>query len=301
MTSIQGQPSKAGGVLQRIVRSVLFRFLAFAVVLVGLFVALQIGIGLGLKQAPKVIQPPLFLAAELAYGAVMLLGYRLAVRVLERRPAAELALDRTWKLSVPGLLLGAALFTGVYSILRIQGVASEAIPGGFDGAMAALAAALASAVGEEILFRGVAFRLVEEGPGTLAAIVFSAALFGLAHGLNRGATAFSTAAIALEAGVLLGVAYAATRSLWFPIGLHFGWNFTEGGVFGAAVSGGQAHGMLNFKLTGSALMTGGAFGPEASIVAVGVCLLAALVLGGVVVVRGEWRSLPLGRRRPSAA
>ena len=66
--------------------------------------------------------------------------------------------------------------------------------------------------------------------------------------------------IVLEAGVLLGLAYAATRSLWLPIGLHFGWNFTEGGIFGASVSGRAYHGMFKFSLSGSDILTGGAFG-----------------------------------------
>ena len=58
--------------------------------------------------------------------------------------------------------------------------------------------------------------------------------FGLIHAANKGATLESTLAIALEAGILLAASYILTRSLWLPIGLHFGWNFTEGGIFGAA-------------------------------------------------------------------
>lgn len=297
MTSISGESTKAGGLLRRITRCVLFRLLVFAVVLMGLFVALQIGIGVGLHQSPKALQPQLFLAAELAYCVVMVLAYRVAVRLLERRTASELELGPTMSLALPGLLVGAALFCAVYGVLWTRGVAAYAGFGGYEGVLAAFAAALASAVGEEIVFRGVVFRLVEEGLGTLAAIVLSAALFGLLHGFNRGATPFSIAAIALEAGVLLGVAYAATRSLWFPIGLHLGWNFTEGGIFSAAVSGGQSHGLLNVKLTGPALMTGGVFGPEASVVAVGVCLFAALVLSVVVVVRRQWRPFGAGTAR----
>jgi membrane protease YdiL (CAAX protease family) len=70
------------------------------------------------------------------------------------------------------------------------------------------------------------------------ALLVSAAVFGRVHAGNPGASWVSSLSIALESGVLLGLAYAATRSLWLPIGLHFGWNFTAGGIFGAAVSGG---------------------------------------------------------------
>lgn len=116
--------------------------------------------------------------------------------------------------------------------------------GGLSGLGRALAIAIASAVGEEIVFRGVVFRLLEARLGTTIALVLSAAAFGLLHAGNPGATWGSTLAIACESGVLLGLAYAASRALWLPIGLHFGWNFTEGGVFGAAVSGGQNTGLI---------------------------------------------------------
>src|SRR5581483_7760086 len=103
----------------------------------------------------------------------------------------------------------------------------------------------------------------------------------------------SSAAIALEAGILLAAAYLLTRSLWLPIGLHFGWNFTEGGIFGAAVSGNGAKGLINTSLSGPQLLSGGAFGPEASVAAVGVCLVAAVVMLVLAARRGEWRPLRL--------
>jgi hypothetical protein len=65
-----------------------------------------------------------------------------------------------------------------------------------------------------------------------------------------------------------------TRRLWLAIGIHFAWNFTQGGIFGVAVSGIQANGLLQATLSGPELLSGGAFGAEASIIAVIVCLAA---------------------------
>jgi membrane protease YdiL (CAAX protease family) len=124
-------------------------------------------------------------------------------------------------------------------------------------------------------------------------MLVSAAFFGGVHIFNPGATLISSAAIAIEAGLLLALAYTATRSLWLPIGLHFAWNFTEGGIFTTQVSGGKVPGILETTLTGPELLTGGKFGPEASVVAVGVCLTAALIFLIVTLRRGEWR----GRER----
>jgi hypothetical protein len=152
-----------------------------------------------------------------------------------------------------------------------------------------LATAIGAGVGEELAFRGVIFRMTEERLGTAAALIISSLLFGLVHAANPGATLVSTAAIALEAGGLLGMAYSASRSLWLPIGLHFGWNFTEGGIFGTAVSGGQSHGLVDSVLSGPTLMTGGSFGPEASVIAVVVCLAATVTLGLWTARHGRWR------------
>jgi len=87
-----------------------------------------------------------------------------------------------------------------------------------------------------------------------------------------------------------GVSYALTRRLWFSIGIHFGWNFTECGIFGAAVSGGHSQGFLVLALSGPNVVTAGKFGPEASAVSVGPSLITALVLGWLTVSRGRWRS-----------
>jgi uncharacterized protein len=156
-------------------------------------------------------------------------------------------------------------------------------------ALSSLGSAAAAGVGEEIVFRGALFRILEERLGTLVALIISALLFGAIHGVNHGATLVSTTAIALEAGVMLALAYAAVRSLWFPIGLHLGWNFTEGGIFSAAVSGNHAHGLFSFPLSGPELITGGEFGPEASLVSVAICLCAAVALGVATVRTGRWR------------
>jgi hypothetical protein len=110
---------------------------------------------------------------------------------------------------------------------------------------------------------------------------------------NPGATVVSGLGNALVAGVRLAASYMLVRNLWLPIGLHFGWNFTESGIFGSVVSGNPFKGLWSTTLTGPDLLTGGGFGPEASIVAVVVCAAAALVILGLAIRRGEWRPLRL--------
>ena len=198
-----------------------------------------------------------------------------------------------------GLALGVALFATTMALLTLIGVCHV---GAGDGWRALWAPRGRDGAGfaEELLIRGVVFRLVEESLGSWLAVVLSATLFGLLHGLNPGATVVSTLAIALEAGVLLAAAYVYSRRLWLPIGLHIGWNFTESGLFGATVSGYGSRGLLRNDLHGPAILTGGAFGPEASIVAVALCFAV-----GVVLLARAWRRRhivpPWWRRRAVVA
>jgi len=269
------------------------RLVLFFIVLVALYAGTQIAM-LALPAKLSGFPPQsVAVAAALLGCAVIVAVYRLLVRWTERRPAAELSAHRAVPRFVGGALIGFLLFAGVCAILYLCGVAAF---GGWNGvqnlAMAASTSLLAG-VAEEAIFRGAVYRLFEKGFGTLIAIVLSGALFGLIHAANKGATPESSAAIALEAGILLAAAYLLTRSLWLPIGLHFGWNFTEGGIFGAAVSGNGAKGLINTSLSGPQLLSGGAFGPEASVAAVGVCLVAAVVMLVLAARRGEWRPLRL--------
>jgi hypothetical protein len=136
------------------------------------------------------------------------------------------------------------------------------------------------AVMEEVLFRGVLFRILEERVGTVISLVVSSLLFGATHLVNVNATVWGALAIGLTGGAMLAAAYVVTRSLWFPIGLHFAWNFTHAGVFGIAVSGSNdvPNGLLRTVLSGPSVVTGGTFGPEASLLALLVCSVATVLM-----------------------
>jgi hypothetical protein len=164
----------------------------------------------------------------------------------------------------------------------------------WDLAIAALLL-LAGAAVEEILFRGVLFRLIEEWSGTWIALAISAVLFGAAHSFNPGAGWISSVSIAVEAGLLLGAAFVVTKNLWFPIGLHFAWNFFEGPIYGSQVSG-NAFGMsaVAAHVSGPLWLTGGPFGPEAGVSAIVTCLVASIALliyasRNSLIVRLPWR------------
>jgi membrane protease YdiL (CAAX protease family) len=231
------------------------------------------------------------LVVTIALAAAVVAWYALTIRWLEHRPATEAVPD--WRLCGLGALIGFGLFCSIYGIFALLGVASWHEVNGYGAVIPALIVSLMAGVGEELLFRGVLFRIFEDGFGTTVAMITTAALFGLSHAGNPGATPLSTIAIALEAGLLLAAGYAWSRNLWFVFGLHFSWNFTEGGIFGAPVSGGAMKGILSMPLSASApdSVTGGAFGPEASVVAVAVCLGMTLVFAIAAIRARRWRAL----------
>jgi membrane protease YdiL (CAAX protease family) len=210
--------------------------------------------------------------------------YALLVGWLERRDIRELAFKPG--LAATGFGLAIAMFTLVYAILFAARAATWHGFGSAKWLLSFAGLALISGVCEELLVRGAIYRITEDMFGTTAALIISGALFGLMHLGNPHASLVAGIAIALEAGILLGAAYAMTRNLWLPIGIHIGWNFAEGGIFGAAVSGGMGgRGLFNIPLTGPDWLTGGAFGPEASVVTIGVCTAA-----GLYFVWRTWRS-----------
>jgi uncharacterized protein len=285
-----------GGTLVRFVaRFTWRRLLFFTVSLLAGLIVLQALTSLVARQIPVTERSLWLVPAKLLLGVLMLWLYRSEVQYFERRDVVELAPHGAARRVAAGIILGAVLFSVVFALLALGGYVQHPKFGGFTGLPEQLAASFAAAVGEELIFRGAIFRITDERLGTAAALLISSILFGLLHAANPGATAVSTVAIAVEAGALLGMAYSASGSLWLPMGLHFGWNFTEGGVFGTAVSGGQSHGLIESVLSGPTLVTGGAFGPEASVITVAVCLAATAVAGVWTVRHGRWRPW---RRQP---
>src|SRR6266404_8092723 len=216
----------------------------------------------------------LAILSSLVFGAY-LAGYRF----IEGRRPPELAGLISLKEFFGGLALGVTLFSAVIAVLWLLRVYRLQAIGTTAGLGAGALSALLAATVEEALIRGFLFRIVQMLGGTWIAMLISSAFFGAAHAFNPGATVTSSIAIALEAGVLLAAAYVLTGRLWFPMGLHAGWNFSEGSLYGLSVSGFTAKNALTHGiLQGPRILTGGAFGPEASIIAVVLCFGTAVLL-----------------------
>lgn len=204
---------------------------------------------------------------------------------LRREPLAAvgLRLDLAWARGVlGGAALGTALILIVAGLIALAGgVRFHLDPARGLGALAMGAWAFAwVALLEELLFRGFVFQRLIDGLGRWPALLAMALLFALAHWGNPGmdGPTLTWASIDTVLGaLLLGLAYLRTGSLALPIGIHFGWNWAQGALLGFDVSGfGQAGWLLPELLGKPQWLTGGAFGPEASVFAV---LVDAVAVG----------------------
>jgi hypothetical protein len=202
-------------------------------------------------------------------SAAALATYFYLFKFYEKRKIEELSTSHFWRNSISGILIG-FLFLSIVILVIYLGKSYKILdfnPVSF--LVPALALGISSAVFEEILFRGIIFRITEEKLGSVWALIISSSFFGFAHLANENSTIFSAIAITIEAGLFLGAAYMYSRSLWLPIFIHFAWNFSEGGIYGAIISGnGLEKTLINSKIDGPKLLTGGAFGPENSLQAV---------------------------------
>lgn len=218
-----------------------------------------------------------------AAAATLWLYVRLSKYVEQRAEVPELRRDQASSGLAWGSAIGGAAFVLAMLLIVVFGgwQVSGGDPGKFLGTLGVMATAAAT---EEVVFRGVIFRIVEERGGSWLALVVSAVLFGLLHLLGSseasGAAEFwGGIAIVLQGGLLMGAAYLATRSLWLPIGVHFAWNAVEA-AFGTAVSGKTSEfgSLIHSTLQGPTALTGGTFGPEGGWAAILSCVIAGVLM-----------------------
>lgn len=232
---------------------------------------------------------PALLSAACCYGM-----YRVYVRTVEQRAATEFASNSAVRQTSLGMAGGALLFCAALGALYLAGAYRVVTVVSWSVMIKPFFTMIVVGFLEEILFRGIVFRILQNWLGSWIALVLSVVVFALAHMGNQGATAIALACVA-AAGLLLSAAYMVTQRLWLGIGFHIGWNFTQGGLFSVPVSGHPGEGMIQGVLTGPTWLTGGAFGVEgsalalAAVLAAGIALLAYAVKQRQIVVP-SWRA-----------
>ncbi|MFY8115898.1 MAG: CPBP family intramembrane glutamic endopeptidase [Rhabdaerophilum sp.] len=208
-------------------------------------------------------------------------------RFIEGRPARELSLPGAGREWATGAIVGACLYS--LSVLVLIGLGMYRIEGlnPWTYVIPAIAMALSSGMFEELLFRGVLFRSVEDMFGSWIALIASSAVFGLVHLFNEAGTLAGAIYISIEAGLLLAASFMLTRRLWLGIGFHMAWNYTQSAIFSGIVSGNKPEpGLIRSNIKGPDLLTGGSFGLESSVIAFFFCTATGILLLVLAVRRG---------------
>ncbi|HEX5576141.1 MAG TPA: type II CAAX endopeptidase family protein [Gemmatimonadales bacterium] len=254
------------------------------------------------------------LARALVFALLIAAVLYLAGRVLDHRRMSDYGFHfgRNWWTDLGfGLVLGALLLFGILAMELAMGWVN--VTGSFAPStgqpfvatiLVGVVAVAAVAFGEEASYRGYPIKNLAEGIartrwGMIIAVVIPAVYFGLAHTTNENATWLSTFNIVIF-GLLFGTGYVLTGELALPIGLHFGWDFVQGFVFGVVAEGKQYGSVLVLADDSSArLWTGRPYGVEGGLM--GTAAFIAGFLATFAWARSQHRTaLQVTRQHPVA-
>lgn len=225
-------------------------------------------------------------------GLVVVISATLLVwlfrRFLDRKTFVSLGvkpgLAAVWD-GLAGFILSGLMVSAVFLILLLSGLLEVRGIGWREVGLSPVLEILlwflgigaAVAWSEELGFRGYILQNLGEGIGIIWAVVVSCIIYGLMHMANPNSTLLSGLLIAVI-GFLRIFGWLRTGQLWLSMGMHAGWNFFQGPVFGFSVSGLTTESLIHHSLSGPAWITGGEFGPEAGIAVVPVVCLGLMVM-----------------------
>lgn len=265
---------------RRVLRHPLARMLAASLAMV-LALALSFALMEGLLPKAHGIAWPNAVAA-----LACALGYWIHAHRVERREVTELGGAGALSETACGAGLGVLL--GLLTLAPLWGLGYYRIEGVGDGAplLDQAPEMLLVAVFEELLIRGVIFRIAEQAWGSRRALAISTVIFVAAH--LPGAISWMGMLVTAAASLAFTAAYQLSRRLWLPIGMHFAWNYLFSAVFSVPVSGHPAKGWLQGSMRGPEWLSGGAYGIEATATALLVWSVAAALLLRRAHLRGKF-------------
>lgn len=254
-------------------RDIIFVISGILLLIIGSTI-LSLGVYTASESDSYLINIPIFLIT----AVVLLLLYNLLIRYVEANDACKIASRKDISSIGNGLFIGFSYFIIVTVTMSLCGYYHiKSIQFDWEKQLFSFTLFFLVSVSEEIFFRGILFRMINRRWNIWAALVISALIFGGLHILNNNATLWSSIAIAIEAGSLLGAAYAYSKNIWLPIGIHWIWNYTQGNILGFPVSGeDNVTSIITPEISGPQWLTGGSFGAEASVISAVIGLLISL-------------------------
>ena len=265
---------------RRALRHPLARMLAASL---AIFLALALSFALMEALLPKdrLVAWPNLVAA---LGCAM--GYWAYANRVERREVNELGGSGALAEWTRGAGLG--LLMALLTLAPLWGLGADRIEGMGDSfpLLKQIPEMLLVSVFEELLIRGVIFRIAEQAWGSRRALLLTTVLFVVGH--LPGDINLMGVLVTAAASLAFSAAYQLSRRLWLPIGMHFAWNYLFSAVFSVPVSGHEAKGWLLGSMSGPEWLGGGAYGIEASATALLVWAVTAALLLRRAHTRGQF-------------
>ena len=203
----------------------------------------------------------------------------LFMKFIDKQPFVQIGLQTKGRLKEfnYGILLGFIIMTTAFLfLLSINEIVFNNFSFSLDKVLLSVILFVGVSVFEEVVFRGYLLKNLLESFNPFVALFISSIFFSLIHGSNPNVTTLGLCNI-FFAGFFLGASYVFTKNLWFPIGLHFSWNFFQA-MFGFKVSGLDSYSIIEFTIPENNILNGGEFGFESSILSLLIILFSTILI-----------------------
>ena len=203
----------------------------------------------------------------------------LFMKFIDKQPLVQIGLQTKGRLKEfnYGILLGFIIMTTAFLfLLSINEIVFNNFSFSLDKVLLSVILFVGVSVFEEVVFRGYLLKNLLESFNPFVALFISSIFFSLIHGSNPNVTTLGLCNI-FFAGFFLGASYVFTKNLWFPIGLHFSWNFFQA-MFGFKVSGLDSYSIIEFTIPENNILNGGEFGFESSVLSLVIILFSTILI-----------------------
>ncbi len=260
------------------IKSLLSFFLLFVPQIFGGIFLLLLGFDLSKMSEGNI---DLNMMITLEYSMIFTMGIMLwlFMKFIDKQPLIEIGLETKGRLKEfnYGIILGLLIMAFAYVFLYLIGeIVFKNYNFDLQKIFLSIVLFMGVSIFEEVIFRGYMLKNLLESFNPYVALFISSIFFSLIHGSNPNVTTLGLCNIFL-AGFFLGASYIFTKNLWFPIALHFSWNFFQS-MFGFKVSGLDSYSIIDFSIPENNLLNGGEFGFESSFLSIIILFIGTFII-----------------------
>ncbi|MBT3754074.1 MAG: CPBP family intramembrane metalloprotease [Flavobacteriaceae bacterium] len=244
----------------------------------GVLVLLLLGYDLT-EISSNVMNESVMIIIEYSGLFIVIIMIWLFMKFIDKQPLIEIGFQTQGRLKEInyGILFGLFIMAFAFVFLSTIGeIVFLSYSLDFNQILLSIALFIGVSFFEEIIFRGYMLKNLLESFNPFVALLISSLFFSLIHASNPNVTSLGLCNIFL-AGIFLGVSYVFTKNLWFPIALHFSWNFFQA-MFGFKVSGLDSYSIIEFMIPYNNMINGGEFGFESSILSIIVLFIGTIII-----------------------